>query len=54
MPTIQEYAKYNKIKLRDAYRLVEQGKLKVHKELREIPFKKKVWVLCIDETESNA
>ena len=45
--TLKEYAKQNKLTIRDAYRLVEQGKLKVQKQLMEIQSVRKMWVLVV-------
>lgn len=52
MPTIPfaEWIRKNKMKKRDAYRLIESGQITPVKELREVRQTRKMWVLCVDET----
>jgi hypothetical protein len=52
MPTIPftKWMKNNKLKKRDAYRLIERGVVKPIKELRTIRQTRQMWVLCIDES----
>lgn len=45
--TLKQFSVARGISLRDAYRLVEQGKLTVKKELISVPSTRKMWVLVV-------
>lgn len=47
---LTEWLKKHGIKKREAYRMIERGQIKPIKELREIVQKRKMWVLCIDDS----
>jgi hypothetical protein len=48
--TIAEWTKRHKLKKRDAYRILEQKGINPVKELRQVVQKRKIWVMCIDES----